>query len=88
MAYSSAKNATQDLSILIRNGTHSGAGLRFALKADSFSISYTKTPIQVPIPEQSPEIIDLGIFRPSISINGVVDTVPSSLVLGEAVHLS
>jgi len=84
MAYTSAKNATQDLSILLRNGTHSGASLRFAMKADSFSISYSKTPIQVPIPETSPELIDLGIFRPSISLNGVVDTVqptPSSITI-------
>ena len=43
MAYTSAKNATQDLSVLIRNGTHTGASLRFALKADSFAISYSKT---------------------------------------------
>ena len=78
MAYTSAKNATQDLSVLIRNGTHTGASLRFALKADSFAISYSKTPIQVPIPETSPELIDLGIFRPSISINGIVDTVQPS----------
>jgi hypothetical protein len=78
MAYTSAKNATQSLSILLRNGTHTGASLRFALKADSFAISYSKTPIQVPIPESSPELIDLGIFRPSISINGIVDTVQPS----------
>ena len=75
MAYTSAKNATQDLSVLFRNGVHASAGLRFALKADSFAVSYSKTPIQVPIPETSPELIDLGIFRPSISLNGVVDAV-------------
>jgi len=82
MAYTSAKNTTQDLSILLRNGVHASASLRFALKADSFAISYSKTPIQVPIPEASPELIDLGIFRPSISLNGVIDTVqptPSSI---------
>jgi hypothetical protein len=85
MAYTSAKNATQNLSILLRNGTHAGASLRFAMKADSFSVSYSKTPIQVPIPETSPELIDLGIFRPSISLNGVVDTVqptPASITIG------
>lgn len=85
MTYTSAKNATQNLSILLRNGTHAGASLRFAFKADSFSISYSKTPIQVPIPEASPELIDLGIFRPSISLNGIVDTVqptPASITIG------
>jgi len=78
MTYTTAKNATQELSILLRNGTHTGASERFALKADSFAISYSKTPIQVPIPEASPELIDLGIFRPSISLNGVIDTVQPS----------
>ena len=85
MAYTSAKNTTQDLSVLIRNGVHASASLRFALKADSFAINYTKTPIQVPHPEVTPDIIDLGMFRPSITINGVVDTVqptPSSLTIG------
>ena len=92
MAYTSAKNVTQDLSILLRNGTHTGASLRFALKADSFSVSYSKTPIQVPIPETSPELIDLGIFRPSITINGVVDTVqptPASISInGQTYYLA
>ena len=84
MAYSSAKNASQDLSVLLRNGTHSGASIRFALKADTVSISYSKTPIQIPVPQRSPEIIDLGSFRPSISVNGTVDTVqpsPNSLTI-------
>jgi len=47
----------------------------FALKCDNVSISYAKTPIQVPIPQQAPQIIDLGIYRPSISLTGVVDTI-------------
>lgn len=46
----------------------------YALKCDNVSISYTKTPIQVPIPQQSPQLIDIGIYRPSISLSGVVDT--------------
>jgi len=89
MAYEAAKNGTQELSILLRNGTHSNASLRFALKADSFAISYSKTPIQVPIPQQSPEIIDLGIFRPSITINGIVDTVqptPNSITINSQTY--
>ena len=73
MAYTSAKNSTGDLSVLLRNGVHGAATLRFALKCDSIAISYSKTPIQIPIPQQSPEIIDLGSFRPSISNGGIVD---------------
>jgi len=44
-----------------------------ALKCDNISVSYTKTPIQIPIPQRSPEIIDLGIFRPSITLSGLVE---------------
>ena len=44
-----------------------------ALKCDNVSISYSKTPIQIPIPQRSPEIIDLGIFRPSITLSGLVE---------------
>ena len=43
------------------------------LKCDSVAINYAKTPIQIPIPQASPELIDLGIFRPSITLSGLVD---------------
>lgn len=44
-----------------------------ALKCDSVAINYAKTPIQIPIPQESPELIDLGIFRPSITLSGIID---------------
>ena len=47
----------------------------YALKCDNVAISYAKTPIQVPIPQQAPQLIDLGIYRPSITLSGVVDTI-------------
>jgi len=46
---------------------------RYALKADSFGVSIQKTPIQIPFPQNSPEIIELGMFRPSITVTGTVD---------------
>lgn len=46
---------------------------RYALKADSFGVSITKTPIQIPFPQNSPEIIELGMFRPNITVSGTVD---------------
>ena len=55
----------------------------FALKCDNVSISYAKTPIQVPIPQQAPQIIDLGIYRPSISLTGVVDTIGGGASTGQ-----
>ena len=68
------------LSILLRDGDH-GSGTdkpatnRFALQAASFSLTMTKTPIQIPIPQNRPNLIDLGVTRPNISISGVIDTV-------------
>ena len=67
------------LAVLLRNCPHDGTDtngtthIRYALKCDNMSVQIAKTPIQIPIPEQSPELIDIGIFRPSISISGVVD---------------
>ena len=64
------------LAVLLRDGSHSGASLRFALKAEQFSVSIAKTPIQIPIPRQSPQLLDLGIFRPSVTISGLIDNTP------------
>ena len=73
------------LAVLLRNCKHAFGATnstadatsttyeRYALKCDQFSVQLAKTPIQIPVPQQSPEIIDLGIFRPSISIGGIVD---------------
>ena len=72
------------LSICLYDGTSDGSEKRFALKADSFSINYVKTPIQIPIANGgSPELIDIGTIRPSITITGLVDVDdPSETVSG------
>jgi len=57
----------------------------YALKCDNASISYAKTPIQVPIPQSAPQIIDLGIYRPSVSLSGTVETIggdPTNTTVG------
>ena len=70
-----------ELAVLLRNCPHDNNAtngttrIRYALKCDSFSIQIAKTPIQVPVPRQAPEIIDIGFYRPSISIGGIIDTV-------------
>ena len=75
--------AEPELSVLLRNGAHDSTAtnnttrVRYALQCDNFSIQIAKTPIQIPIPQKSPELVDLGIFRPSISINGLIPTVGS-----------
>tara|TARA_Y100000310_G_C20661340_1_gene804981 strand:- start:890 stop:1540 length:651 start_codon:yes stop_codon:yes gene_type:complete len=70
-----------ELAVLLRNCKHDSTDTnhtthqRYALKCDSFSIQVAKTPIQVPVPQQAPQLIDIGFYRPSISIGGIVDTV-------------
>ena len=69
---------SDSLAVLLRNGIHSDATagkatIRLALKCENISINLGRTPIQVPIPTNAPELIDLGIVRPTISISGLVD---------------
>tara|TARA_R100001082_G_scaffold109946_1_gene88362 strand:+ start:1064 stop:1675 length:612 start_codon:yes stop_codon:yes gene_type:complete len=69
------------VAILLRNGKHKStdsneeATIRYGLKCDSVAIQIARSPLQIPIPESSPEILDLGISRPSITIGGLIDTV-------------
>jgi len=69
------------LAVLLRDGKHASsvtseqADIYYALKCDTFAIQLQKSPITIPIPQGSPELIDLGIVRPSITISGIVDTV-------------
>ena len=58
------------VAVLLRNGLHDAstgdtreASIRYALKCDSAVIQFQKTPIQIPIPQQSPELFDLGIIK-------------------------
>ena len=57
----------------------------YALKCDQVSVTYAKTPIQVPIPKNDPQIIDIGIYRPSLSISGLCESVggnPTNSITG------
>jgi len=63
------------LSILLRDGTHASASKRLALKCENITVNIGRTPIQVPIPTNSPYLIDLGIVRPTVSISGLVDNI-------------
>lgn len=69
-------------SVLLRNGRHASATTRYMLLCDNFSISIAKTPIQVPLPQQSPVLIDLGMYRPTISISGLVDNIGGASGVG------
>ena len=48
---------------------------RYALKVDSVTINLQKTPIQIPVPQNTPLLVDFGIFRPSVTISAIVDSV-------------
>ena len=62
------------LSVLLRDGTHAAASTRLALKADSIQIVYGKSPIQVAVASGNPQLLDLGIAKPTILMSGIVDT--------------
>ena len=67
------------LSVLLRDGTHAGASVRLALKADQVSIAVTRTPMQISIPGSEPILMDFGSNRPSITISGLIDNIATDL---------
>jgi len=74
--------ASPEIAVLLRTVPHGDipstptiTAFGYALKCDNVSISYTKTPIQIPIPQSSPQLIDIGVYRPSVSLSGLVDTI-------------
>ncbi len=65
-----------DIAVLLRSSYHSDdTGVRYALKCNDFVSQVAKTPIQVPIAQTTPILIDIGFFRPSITITGLVDDI-------------
>ncbi len=59
--------------------------IRYALKADSITISISKTPIQIPIPQNTPQLVDFGIFRPAITVSAIVDNIGGSTIYNSSV---
>lgn len=59
---------------------------RYALKADSVTISIAKTPIQIPVPQNTPQLVDFGIFRPAITVSAIVDNVGEGTSLVDGVE--
>ena len=78
------------IAVLLYNGATDDTGnasraVGYALKAESFQTTYSKTPIQVPLPEESPLLIDLGMYRPTLTIAGLVD---NETAIGSSVTLA
>ena len=65
-----------DIAVLLRDNYHSHpSAIRYALKCNDFVSQVAKTPIQIPIAQTPPTLIDIGFFRPAITITGLVDDI-------------
>ena len=67
--------APQELMCLIWNGESGDAARRYALKAISIAHQIGKSPIQIAIPNNSPNLLDLNMVRPTITLSIVLDKV-------------
>ena len=63
------------LGILIENAGGASDFKYFALKTEDVAIQVARTPLQIPVPQGSPFIFDIGSYRPSITLSGIVDDV-------------
>ena len=67
-----------DLSVFLENQSDWGASTsgdptRYALQVTQATVSLTKNPIQIAAPKNSPYIFDLGTYKPTITLSGVID---------------
>ena len=79
--------AQQELMCLIWNGLSGDSGRRYALKALSVAHQIGKSPIQIAIPNNTPNLLDLNMVRPTITLSLLLDkkitgeTISSTLTL-------
>jgi hypothetical protein len=64
--------------ILLHNGndldhTNASRAAGHVIKVESLTITLSKTPIQIPLPSASPQLLDLNMIRSSITIGGLVE---------------
>jgi hypothetical protein len=64
-----------NLSIYIENTAISAGAERYTLKAEDIALQVARTPLQIPVPQGSPFIFDIGSYRPSLTISGTLDDV-------------
>jgi len=50
-----------------------GSATRYALQVQKVAIAIQKNPIQIAAPKNSPYLFDLGTYKPTITLTGVVD---------------
>jgi hypothetical protein len=62
--------ATENLNVFIKNTSTTE---KYALQVEKITIAIQKNPVQIAAPKMSPYLFDLGIYKPTINITGVVD---------------
>ena len=67
--------AQQELMCLIWNGESGGNARRYALKVLSVAHQIGKSPIQIAIPDNTPQLLDLNMVRPTITLSLLIDKV-------------
>jgi len=60
---------------LVWNGESSSAARRYALKVLSVAHQIGKSPIQIAIPNNTPQLLDLNMVRPTITLSLLLDKV-------------
>jgi hypothetical protein len=65
--------AQQGLMCLIWNGVSGGSSRRYALKVLSVAHQIGKSPIQIAIPNNTPQLLDLNMVRPTITLSLLLD---------------
>ena len=59
--------------ILLHNGVKTGSAKGLVIKAESLSMTLAKTAILVTVPNDTPQLMDLNMIRPNITIGGIVE---------------
>jgi hypothetical protein len=62
--------ATEDLNVFIKNTSTTE---KYALQVEKITVAIQKNPVQIAAPKMSPYLFDLGIYKPVITLVGVVD---------------
>jgi len=50
-----------------------GGTTRYALQVEKISLAILKNPIQIAAPKNSPYLFDLGTYKPTLNLTGIVD---------------
>ena len=71
--------ATEDLNVFIKNTSTTE---KYALQVEKITLAIQKNPVQIAAPKMSPYLFDLGIYKPVITLVGIVDDQSSGQTIG------